>query len=81
MTAEDLREEAREAHRAMLSAFDAFTATVLTAEAEAMRAHHLGEGATPDDAARAAHDHVARIRGVLAIERAALEAEAETIRH
>jgi hypothetical protein len=62
--------------RRMLTAFDSFLSVLIDAEGKAMNLHLQESGWTPERAAQGAQAHVERIKAVMAIERARLEAEA-----
>lgn len=67
--------DARAAHDAMLTAWDALTDSVVKREGPAMEAKARREGATPHEAAQAAQDHVNHLLVEMTRERARLEAE------
>ena len=81
MTHDHLPAFAREAHNRMLDAWDALTDGILKREGPAMEAKARREGATPEQAAQAAQEHVARLMVEMQRERARLEAEAVQERH
>ena len=81
MTHDHLPAFAREAHNRMLDAFDNFMNGILKREGPAMDAKARSEGATPEQAAQAAQEHVARLMVEMQRERARLEAEAVRERH
>jgi hypothetical protein len=76
MTDDHLPAFARAAHQRMLDAFDRFTGGLLDAERAAMTAHLCELGMVPERAAQGAQAHVERIKAVMVLERARLEAEA-----
>ena len=67
---------ARDAHDAMMAAWDALIDSTLQREAPAMEAELIRQGKSAAEAAQGAETHVARIRAAMQIERARLEAEA-----
>jgi hypothetical protein len=70
-----LARDARAAHDAMLTAWDALTNSIVQREGPAMEAKALSEGKTPHEAAQAAEQHVNGLLIEMTRERARLEAE------
>lgn len=67
--------DARAAHDAMLTAWDALTQGILRREGPAMEARLIEEGKSTTEAAQGAQEHVNRLLIEMQRERARLEAE------